>query len=395
MADEDKRRGAAGLRRRAEETARKGALLPEELHSTLYELQVHQIELEMQNEELRRTQTELDAARARYFDLYDLAPIGYMTISEKGLILESNLTAAALLGIARGALVKQMFTSFILKADADIYYLHRKRLFDTAEPQACELRMVKADDTVFWAHLDATRAQDDNGESLCRIMLSDITKRKQDNEYTKASLLEKETLLKEIHHRVKNNLQVISSLLNIQASHVQDENAKEALRASMARVRTMSMIHTQLHQSADLTLIDFDRFIRELVRNISQTYARAESHVAINVDADETRIDIETSIPCGLILNELVSNALKHAFPEGSTGHVRELPAKQKQVLTVQDDGVGFLDSIPAQTANTMGLELVAILSRQLNADVNRKEDGGTTWTISFPLTRSKERQNG
>ncbi len=102
---------------------------------------MHQIELEMQNEELRRPQAELDAARARYFDLYDLAPVGYCTLSEKGLILEANLTAATLLGVARGALVKQPISRFILKEDQDIYYLHRKQLFETGEPQTCELRI--------------------------------------------------------------------------------------------------------------------------------------------------------------------------------------------------------------------------------------------------------------
>ena len=145
---------AAGLRRRAEAMARGKAapppddieaLSPEETRIALHQLRVHQIELEMQNEELRRAQAELDAARARYFDLYDLAPVGYCTVSEQGLILEANLTAATLLGVARNALVKQWFTSFILPEDEDIYYLHRKQLFETGEPQACFLRMVKRD----------------------------------------------------------------------------------------------------------------------------------------------------------------------------------------------------------------------------------------------------------
>ncbi|MEI6309655.1 MAG: PAS domain-containing protein, partial [bacterium] len=119
------------------------ALSPEETRLLLHELQVHQIELEMQNEELRRTQLELDATRARYFDLYDLAPVGYCTLSEQGLILEANLAAATLLGSARGALVRQLISRFIHKEDQDIYYLHLKQLFQTGEPQACELRMVK------------------------------------------------------------------------------------------------------------------------------------------------------------------------------------------------------------------------------------------------------------
>ena len=143
-------------------------LSPEETRRTLHELQVHQIELEMQNEALRTTQMDLDAARARYFDLYDLAPVGYCTISEKGLILETNLTAATLLGMARGALVKQPISRFIHKEDQGICYLHHKKLFETGEPNACELRMLKKGGTAFWVRLEATAVQDAAGVPACR-----------------------------------------------------------------------------------------------------------------------------------------------------------------------------------------------------------------------------------
>jgi PAS domain S-box-containing protein len=151
---------------------------PGQIQHLVHELRVHQIELEMQNEELRRAQLELDAARARYFDLYDLAPVGYCTASEKGLILEANLTAASLLGVARGALVKQPLTRFVLTEDQDIYYQHRKQLFETGAPQTCELRLVKNDGTPFWARLAATVVQS-AGVPVCRVTLSDISERKQ------------------------------------------------------------------------------------------------------------------------------------------------------------------------------------------------------------------------
>ena len=173
---------ATALRRRAEKAAlspnRPGAMSPEETRRTLHELQVHQIELEMQNEEMRRTQVELDAARVRYFDLYDLAPVGYCTISKQGLIMEANLTASTMLGVPRGKLVSQPLTRFILKEDQDIFYLHRKNLLDTGEPQTCELRMVKKNGTIFWAHLAGAAAKDESGTTICRIVISDITERK-------------------------------------------------------------------------------------------------------------------------------------------------------------------------------------------------------------------------
>ena len=138
-------------------------LSPEVARRALHELRVHQIELEMQNEELRRTQEELEVSRARYFDLYDLAPVGYFTLSEQGLILEANLTAAKLLGVARGALVKQPLSRFILPGDQDIHYLHRKQLLETGAPQSWELRMLRKDAAPFWARVEATTAQGADG----------------------------------------------------------------------------------------------------------------------------------------------------------------------------------------------------------------------------------------
>ncbi|MDZ7760741.1 MAG: PAS domain S-box protein, partial [Desulfovermiculus sp.] len=139
---------------------------------------MHQIELEMQNEELRTAQEEIEESRARYFDLYDRAPVGYCTLSEKGLIQEANLTATTLLGVNRAALIKQPISRFILKEDQDIYYLHHKKLFETGEPQECELRLLKPDGRFFWGHLTETAAQAKDGAPVCRVVLIDITERK-------------------------------------------------------------------------------------------------------------------------------------------------------------------------------------------------------------------------
>jgi len=174
----------SGLRRRAkkEPVSRdiKTDLSPEEIRRLVQELRVHQVELEMQNEELRRTQTELEIARANYFDLYNLAPVGYIVISERGTLLEANLTAACLLGADRGALVKKPFSRYIFKEDQDIFYLHRKQLFKTREPQRFELRLVNQMGNPSWTQLDMTLGgEGESGAALvCRIALSDIRERK-------------------------------------------------------------------------------------------------------------------------------------------------------------------------------------------------------------------------
>jgi PAS domain S-box-containing protein len=171
------------LRLQAEERLKKQAIAaPSGLQTTeqlLHELQVHQIELEMQNEELRRTRRELEVSQARYFDFFDLAPVGFVMLSEKGFILEANLTAAKQLGVTRNALVKQPLTHFILPEDQDICYRQLTQLFEREAPQVCELRMLRAGVEPFWARMDATVMQDAEGTMICRAVVADITERKQ------------------------------------------------------------------------------------------------------------------------------------------------------------------------------------------------------------------------
>jgi len=186
--------GGQDLRRRAEEIARSlemqemESLSPEETRHALHELQVHQIELEIQNEELRRAQMELETSRAQYFDLYDLAPVAYLTLDEKGLILEANLAAATLLGLSRVALVKQLLTRFILEEDQDIYYLHRKQLLETGAPQVCQFRMLRANTDPFWAYLESTAALDAAGVLVFRFIISDINDRQRAEESMRYNL---------------------------------------------------------------------------------------------------------------------------------------------------------------------------------------------------------------
>jgi PAS domain S-box-containing protein len=202
---------AEELRRRAEDRLRKrldktgGAPKSEaDDQRLLHELQVHQIELEMQNDNLRMAYAELDSLRARYFDLYDLAPVGYCTLSEKGLILEANLIAATLLGVSRSTLIHRPISQFILKEDQDMYYLHRKQLFETGKSQACDLRMVKNDGTVFWAHLEAATAQNENGEPLFRIIIGDVSKNKQAEEELKTSEVRYQQLARHLDAVLEN-----------------------------------------------------------------------------------------------------------------------------------------------------------------------------------------------
>jgi PAS domain S-box-containing protein len=180
----------AALRSRAEATVlKKRAMVPKDLppmphaeaQKLIHELEVHQVELEMQNEELSRAQTELEVAQRHYFDLYHLAPVGYCILSREGLVLEANLTAVNMLELALSTLVQKPITRFIFKDDQDIYYLHRKQLHQMNRSIACELRMVKKDGTPFWVQLTSAppvEAQGVGSEPVCRVVLSDITERR-------------------------------------------------------------------------------------------------------------------------------------------------------------------------------------------------------------------------
>jgi PAS domain S-box-containing protein len=191
----EKIKGVAGLRWRAEEIAQEQGgpspkdlttLSREEALKLVHELRVHQIELKMQNDELCRAQAELSATRERYFDLYNLAPVGYFIVSHEGRIVETNLTGVILLGVPRAALVKQPITKFIFKEDQDVYYLHRRELLATGKAHTCELRMVKSDGTAFWVRLTATTQAPGEGSRhgtgalpTSRVVLSDISEQKQ------------------------------------------------------------------------------------------------------------------------------------------------------------------------------------------------------------------------
>ena len=249
-----RQRAEAAIRANENRSTHPEALSPEAMRIVLHELRVHQIELEMQNEELRRTQVGLDTSRAHYLDLFDLAPVGYVTLSEQGVILEANLTVTALVGVARDALVKQPITRFIYKDDQDIFYLHRKQVLKSGETQACELRMAKKDGTPFWANLAATAAQDESGAPLLRLVLSDITARKHTEEEKEKLETQNRQLQKAeslgrmagaIAHHFNNQLQAVTmSLELIQCDLPENAGAVEKLTRAMEAVRKAAEVST-------------------------------------------------------------------------------------------------------------------------------------------------------
>ena len=224
----------------------------------------------------------------------------------------------------------------------------------------------------------------------------DITSKKHADEALKYSLLEKEILLKEIHHRVKNNLQIVTSLLKLQGKYITDEKAHKLLKDSQDRIHSMSIIHQKLYQSRDLSHIDFHDYILTIITHLQHSHGVLEDRVKINFDAKYIIMPIDNAVPAGLIINELVSNSLKYAFPGSSTGNININIAYEKIDrefwLSVRDDGKGLPEEISISSPKTFGLTLVNLLVEQMGGTLEIVKSGGSEFRINFRNSDYKQR---
>jgi PAS domain S-box-containing protein len=221
------------------------------------------------------------------------------------------------------------------------------------------------------------------------ISFSDITERKQDDQRIKTALVEKEALLKEIHHRVKNNMQVVSSLLSLQKGKVSGGPARRAFEESQERLIAMSLIHEKLYQSENLAEISLQDYLQGLIANLGRLYEAEQRGILFQVESGETYLGINNAVPCGLVLNELVSNALKHAFPRGKKGLIKIKAATlaDKEVLIeVSDNGVGIAPELNFERLDSLGLGLVkGLVENQLKGSLKMVSGSGTAFIIRFP----------
>ncbi len=230
--------------------------------------------------------------------------------------------------------------------------------------------------------------RDRDGKPLRAVITHlDISKHKNAERKIKASLKEKEIMLQEIHHRVKNNLQIIISLLRLQARFIKDKQARELFKDSQSRIRSMALIHEKLYRSEDFTQVNFAWYIQSFSTHLFQTYFVDSTKIKLNMDLDDIKIDINKAIPCGILINELVSNSIKHAFPSGRKGEIkiRLKQTKARRVsLAVKDNGVGFPKNIDFRKPETLGLQLINDLSKQIRATLRVEIKAGTKITVIF-----------
>ncbi len=250
--------------------------------------------------------------------------------------------------------------------------------------QLCDEKLEQQLSDGRWLRISERKMEDGSTVGF-RVDITDI---KRNEKLINKALQEKEVLLKEIHHRVKNNLAVVVSLLNFQSKRNKDYNVQRSLIDSQLRVRAMALIHETLYQTNDLSIVPFNDYIHRLIRDLLMIYKPAKDRIDIEYDINELNIDIGQAVPCGLIINELVTNALKHAFPGERTGFIKISANKTDGgpiELRIKDNGIGFFEKTAGKSAETLGLHLVSLMIEQLNGAWEINTDHGVDIVIQWP----------
>jgi two-component sensor histidine kinase len=290
-------------------------------------------------------------------------------------------------------------------------------------PHRYEFRGVKKDGSTVYLETDVTALREKGKVIGTRSYIWDITERKKieeelhnahselekrvrertadlvsTNEALETAIAEKEVLLREIQHRVKNNLQVIQSMLNLQSRHAQDSHTQEALEESRSRIQSMTMVYEQLYEAEDLSRIDFNEYMGKLTQALYVFHHGDREAVTLNTDIDHCQLDIGSAIPCGLIVSELVLNALKHAFGENAKGQIDVAfrAGKNRQcTMTVKDNGVGLPEDKDFESADTLGLQLVRALVEQLDGKIEVVRKKGTEFIVTFKVGNRRRYAKG
>jgi len=366
----------------------------DELVDELVEMRQRIIQLE--SSEAQRRQVEDERMRlAAIVESSDDAIIG-KTLD--GIIVSWNSGAEKIYGYAAKEIKGRPVSMLILPDRPDEASGILKRVARGERVEHYETVCLRKDGKHFDVSITTSPIKDKTGKIIgASTIARDITRRKKAEEQVRASLREKEVLLREIHHRIKNNLQIVSSLLNLQSRYVKDKQVFEMLREGQNRIKSMALIHEKLYQSKDLAKIDFAEYIQNLTTSLYRSYRVKPNDITLKIKVDNVLLGVDAAIPCGLIIDELVSNSLKYAFPGDRKGEIRISLCSDndnKTRLIVSDNGIGLPKDLDFRNTTSLGLQLLVTLADQLEGTLELDRSGGTKFRIMFtPLRYKKEGQ--
>ena len=332
----------------------------------------------------------------KYKTLFESDPNYMVLLGLDGVILDVNNATVNFSGLSKESLAGKRFTDLGLFPDEDAQ-AHIKNIYlaiKNENVESFQCKIINKTGGYSWIESQLVPLEKEGNIASLLVIATDITERKIATDQLKSSLLEKEVLLKEIHHRVKNNMQIISSLLNLQTHHVHDDRvAVDVLKESQNRVKSMAMIHEKLYQSKDFTNIKFDDYIERLISELFYSYDLGKDRVKPSIEVEKVKLNIETAVPCGLIISELVSNCLKHAFPSGDGELNLSLKlVDDKYELIISDNGIGFPKELDFKKTKSLGLQLVNSLVKQIDGQINLDKSHGTKFTIIFKELEYQDR---
>jgi len=339
--------------------------------------------------EQKKRQDELQESEERFRVIYNQAFIGIARIAKTGRFILVNKRVSSILGYSPDELNKKLFFELLHPADLKTV-LDKWDLLSTGQMDnfEAEQRYLHKKGNELYVKASVSLVRDAKGNPQYFIAsYEDITERKMAEAQIKESLKEKEVLIKEIHHRVKNNLQVISSILNLQTNYIEDERTIEMLKDSQNRIKSMSFIHESLYQTRNLAQINFTEYIRNLVSNLGQSYNLFKENVHIGYQLDEVSLGLDTAIPLGLIINELITNSFKYAFSKSGKGTLEVVLKSMDNgnySLVIADNGIGFPGDINFRTTESLGLQLVTTLVQQIQGQIELDNQKGAIFTILF-----------
>ncbi|VTR92980.1 pas domain-containing protein : PAS domain S-box OS=Methanobacterium sp. Maddingley MBC34 GN=B655_1763 PE=4 SV=1: MASE1: PAS_3: PAS_4: PAS_8: PAS_4: PAS_4: PAS_9: HisKA_2: HATPase_c [Gemmata massiliana] len=337
-----------------------------------------------------RAADALRESEERFRSAFDSAPIGVALVSPDGRWLKVNQSVCALVGYSEAELLTIDFQTITHPDDlgADLALVEQVLRGELPSYQM-EKRYFHKTGHVIDVLLSVSLVRDARGQPLYFIsQIQDITERKRAEVRLLASVHEKEVMLKEIHHRVKNNLQIISTLLDLQSDGITDPAALAAFRESRGRVRSMALIHERLYRSENLASVEFGTYVRNLAEDLFRAYRADDEAIRLAVSVSVPPVPLDIAIPCGLLVNELISNCLKYAFADREGGMIAVSLAPEEpgtHLLTVADDGVGLPPGFDFRHTTSFGLQLVNTLVEQLGGDIALDGTSGTRFTIRFP----------